>query len=65
MSDVQKSDYELPDDKWLQSYGTYVGDVFDAPEHQAALSKMKTVKERLAYKTAVMNERKRKLFGQG
>ncbi|MCR5260829.1 MAG: hypothetical protein K6C94_03220 [Candidatus Gastranaerophilales bacterium] len=58
MSDVQNKKVETLEEKWQWSHWTYVGDVFDAPEHQAVLSKMKTVKERLAYKTAVMDKQK-------
>ncbi|MBQ8476672.1 hypothetical protein IJ531_06395 [bacterium] len=54
--DNNKIEYELPEDRWLQSHYTYIGNVFDTPEHQAALSKLKTVDERIAYKTAVLEK---------
>ena len=51
------------DEKYISHY-TRVGNVFDTPEHQAALSKLKTVDERIAYKRAFLKEQSRKLLEQ-
>ncbi|MCR5260864.1 MAG: hypothetical protein K6C94_03410 [Candidatus Gastranaerophilales bacterium] len=64
MADVQKSDYELPDNKWLQSHYTYVGNVFDTPEHQAILSKMTNIDDRIAYKEKILNQQHFEEFGE-
>ena len=63
MADVQNKKDETIFDRWEQSHYTYVGNVFDAPEHQAILSKMTNIDEEIAYKTAVMKERQCKLLG--
>lgn len=62
MKKKKKDKYELPDNKWLQSHYSYVGNVFDAPEHQAILSKMDDIDEIIAYKEKVMLERRRILL---
>ena len=63
MADEQNKKDETIYDRWEQSCYTYVGNVFDTPEHQEALAKLPTLKEKVAYKTAVMKERQRKLLG--
>ena len=55
MEKNDETEYILPDDRWLQSHYTYLGDVFDSPEHKDALSKLKTIEEQNAYKDKKQN----------
>ena len=58
MADEQNKKVETLEEKWQWSHWTRVGNVFDTPEHQAALAKLPTLKEKVAYKTAVMDKQK-------
>ena len=56
MADEQNKKDETIFDRWEYSHYTYVGDVFDAPEHQEALAKLPTLKEKVAYKRKVSQQ---------
>ncbi len=62
MADVQNEKVETLEEKWQWSHWTYVGNVFDTPEHQEALSKLKTIEEKIAYKEAFLEEQTRKII---
>ena len=44
------------EEKFELSHYSWGGDVFDTPEHQAALSKLKTIDEKIAYKDSVLKK---------
>ena len=60
----KKKKVETLEEKWQWSHWTYVGNVFDTPEHQAALAKLPTLKEKVAYKRKILNQQHYEKFGE-
>ncbi len=63
MADEQNKKDETIFDRWEYSHYTYVGNVFDAPEHQEALSKMTNIDDRIAYKRKVLQQQRKEYLG--
>ena len=51
------------DDREISFY-TSAGNVFDTPEHQAILSKMTNIDDRIAYKRKILNQQHFEKYGK-